>query len=148
MINKRICALYSKGPHYLRMIHCLRENYPDATIVAAVPLDFPFDVINDLVDETLPMPSRHENSGFASPWKSIQQIRSSQCTHLVVMFDSPRLHILGRLSGVANRRCFTVDGRFYPLNHGILPLIKQVVGNAILGRWNYFLAWHGTRKGQ
>ena len=148
MNPKRICALYSKGPHYLRMIHCLRENYPDATIVAAVPLDFPFDVINDLVDETLPMPTPGENKGVAGAWRSMRRIRSSTCTHLVVMFDSPRLHVLGRISGVSNRRCFTVDGRFYPLNLGMTAIAKQVIGCFILGRWNYFLAWQGTRKGQ
>ena len=146
MKGERICALYSRGPHYVRMLRCLRENFPQATLVAAIPASFPFDAIEELVDETLRLTESRKPRSPRGAWSILRHIQQAKCSHLVVMFDSPRLNMLSAFSRIPNPHCFTVDGRFYRLNRGwALPLgtaLRQEIG----GRWNYLQAWWGTSR--
>ena len=40
-MKQRIGAFYSDGPHFQRMLRALREAYPDGTITAIIPPDYP-----------------------------------------------------------------------------------------------------------
>lgn len=143
MNRDRICAYYSAGPHFVRMLRNLREHYPEATLVAAIPPDFPFDVIGGLVDETIRLP---ESRSVRDGWTTVSQLRRAQCGQIIVMFDSPRLNMLARLSGARVRGCFTVDGRFYHLERRIGRIIASEAWCRISGQWHYLQAWWGTRK--
>jgi len=143
---ERICAFYSQGPHYVRLLRCLRENYPNAVLVAAIPATFPFDVIGGLVNETIRLPDGEERGRISQGWQVLRRLRQARCAQIVVMFDSPRLHLLSALSGARQRRCFTVDGRFYRLRAGFTALLADALARPIRGRWNYLMAWWGTRK--
>ena len=70
MSAPRICAFYSRGPHYVRLLRCLRENYPDATLVAAIPTSFPYHAIEGLVDETLRLDDGTKPKRLAQNWTS------------------------------------------------------------------------------
>ncbi|MCF6286753.1 MAG: hypothetical protein L3K26_16395 [Candidatus Hydrogenedentes bacterium] len=146
MTTDRICAFYSSGPHYVRMLRCLRENCPDATLVAAIPASFPFDAIDDLVDETVRLPDRKASRDLRGGYFALRSIRQAQCTQIVVMFDSPRLNLLSALSGTRDRHCFTVDGRFYRLNKKTAVLVASTTLRRLRGQWNFLCAWWGTRK--
>lgn len=146
MNTPRICAFYSTGPHYVRMLRVLRENYPEAVIVAAVPATFPFEVIADLVDETMRLPEGGQRGNLSAAMNVLQQLRRARCSHVVIMFDSPRLNVLTGLSGIPHRRCYTVDGRFYRLTRRVPRLLAQVAQQRLKGAWDYFRAWWGTRK--
>jgi hypothetical protein len=146
MTTDRICAFYSSGPHYVRMLRCLRENCPEATLVAAIPASFPFDAIDGLVDETVRLGDRNETRGLRGSYAALRNIRQAQCTQIVVMFDSPRLNLLSALSGTRDRHCFTVDGRFYRLNKNPLSLLLTALWQRSQGQWNFIRAWWGTRK--
>ncbi len=146
MSEERICAFYSTGPHYVRMLRALREHYPDAVIVAAIPATFPFDVIAELADETVRLPEGGQRGGMRVALNVLKQLRRARCSHVVIMFDSPRLNVLTGLSGIPNRRCYTVDGRFYRLTRRMPDLLGRVVGQRIHGQWDYLRAWWGTRR--
>jgi hypothetical protein len=145
MSPDRICAFYSPGPHYVRMLRALRENYPDATLVAAIPVTFPF-AIEGFVDETLRLPDPDETRGVKGAYAVLQQIRETKSTWLVVMFDSPRLNLLAAMSAAESRRCYTVDGRFYRLERGVAAIVTTAFARRIRGHWAYLAAWWGTRR--
>src|SRR5690606_16419650 len=114
---ERICAFYSRGPHFVRMLKHLREAYPGETLIAAIPASFPFPTIEPLVDETIRLPEPGARSGLRRVWAIVRRLRRARCSHMVVMFDSPRLNLLARFSGAGRRWCFTVDGRLHALAH-------------------------------
>lgn len=146
MKKERICAFYSRGPHFVRMLRCLRENYPHAVLVAAIPSSFPLDVIAGLTDETIRLPNGDETPRSRRDWATLRRIRKARCTQIVVMFDSPRLALLSLLSGAPKRRCFTVDGRFYRIHMNPVTLCWIHLGQRVRGQWHYLRAWWGTRK--
>lgn len=146
MTPERICAFYSQGPQYVRMLRCLRESYPHATLVAAIPADFPFEAIDGLVDETLRLPEAKEKHSLRRSWAALRSIRQAACSHMVVMFDSPRLNLLSALSGARYRHCFSVDGRFYRLDRKPVPLVVDAALRRLQGQWNFLCAWWGTQK--
>lgn len=146
MTEQRICAFYSAGPHYVRMLRALRENYPDAVIVAAIPMTFPFEVIAELADETVRLPEAGKRHGIRTAKDVLRQLRGARCSHVVVMFDSTRLNLLSSVSGIPNRRCYTVDGRFYRLTRRVPQLLWAAARQKVNGQWDYLRAWWGTRR--
>ena len=49
----RICALYSHGPHFLRMLRALRDKYPEGRVDAVMPPGYPMTTdITQSVDDT------------------------------------------------------------------------------------------------
>lgn len=143
---ERICAFYSKGPHFVRMLKRLRAEYPDEIIVAALPADFPFDVIEGLVDETLRIPVAAGGTSTAGSLRVVRELRKTKCSHIVVMFDSPRLNLLARLSGASKRWCFSVDGRLRPLSQSLMRLILAPVWLRLCGQMDYLRARLGTKR--
>ncbi len=146
MTEQRICAFYSTGPHYVRMLRALRENYPDAVIVTAIPTAFPFEVIAELADETVRLPEGAQRRGIRTALHVLKQLRRARCSHVVVMFDSPRLNLLSSMSGIPHRRCYTVDGRFYRLTRRPPQLLWDAARERVRGQWDYLRAWWGTRR--
>ena len=133
---ERICAFYSKGPHFVRMLKHLREAYPGETLIAAIPASFPFTTIEPLVDETIRLPEPVGQPG----------LRRARCSHMVVMFDSPRLNLLARFSGAGCRWCFTVDGRLHALAHALPGLLLSPLARRGRGEWAYVRARLGTAR--
>lgn len=143
---ERICAFYSKGPHFVRMLKRLRAEYPDEIIVAAIPAEFPFAVIEELADETIRFPETTGGASLAESLRILRELRRTRCSHIVVMFDSPRLNLLARLSGAAKRWCFSVDGRLRPLSQPLLRLILAPVWLRLCGQVDYLRAKLGTKR--
>lgn len=143
---ERICALYSKGPHFVRMLQHLREEYPDEVLVAALPETYPFSVIETLADATIRLPDVDDGPLWSRVWRTVRRIRRARCSHIVVMFDSPRLNLLARFCGTGRRWCYTVDGRFYALSRSGPALIVTPAIQRVRGEWAYLRARIGTAR--
>ena len=143
---ERICAFYSKGPHFVRMLKRLRAEYPDEIIVAAIPSTFPFDVIEGLADETFRFPEAADSASTAGSLQVVRELRRTKCSHVVVMFDSPRLNLLARLSGASKRWCYSVDGRLRPLSQPLTRLILAPAWLRLCGQLDYLRAKLGTKR--
>ena len=143
---ERICAFYSKGPHYVRMLKRLRSEYPSEIIVAAIPAGFPYPSIASHVDETIRLPDAGEGSALTRGWTIVRRLRRVRCSHLVVMFDSPRLNLLARWSGSGRSWCFTVDGRLFALDRPLFSLMLQPLLQRFRGELAYRWARLGTAR--
>lgn len=143
---ERICALYSNGPHYVRMLRRIRAVYPSETVIAAIPADFPPGAIADIADEFLRLPPATGLGAMRRAFVTARRLRRARCGHIVVMFDSPRLNLLARLSGAGRAWCFTVDGRFYGLSRSLAHVLLTPIGQRIRGEWDYLRARLGTAR--
>jgi hypothetical protein len=143
---ERICAFYSKGPHFVRMLKRLRAEYPDEIIVAAIPADFPIEVIERLADETIRFPETAGGASLAGSLQIVRELRKTKCSHMVVMFDSPRLNLLARLSGASKRWCYSVDGRLRPLSQPLTRLMLAPAWLRLCGQMDYHRAKLGTKR--
>ena len=137
---ERICAFYSKGPHFVRMMRRLRDEYPGETIVAAIPAGYPFPAIETLADETVRLPEG------AGPWTVLRRLRRARCSHMVVMFDSPRLNLLARMSGCGCRWCYSVDGQLQLLNRSLPGLLIRAALLRVSGELACLRARVGTAR--
>lgn len=145
-VPERICAFYSKGPHYVRMLKRLRAEYPEEIIVAAIPADFPFAAIEGLADETIRFPEAVEGASAGRNLRIVRELRRTRCSHIVVMFDSPRLNLLARMSGATKRWCFSADRRLRPLSQPLPRLIAAPCWLRLCGQMDYLRARMGTAR--
>lgn len=143
---ERICAFYSKGPHFVRMLKRLRAEYPDEILVAAIPHDFPLAVIEGMVNEILRFPKEGPSATLGRNLRIARALRRARCSHIVVMFDSPRLNLLARVSGAAKRWCFSADGRLRPLARPLPQLILSPCWLRVCGQMDYLRARLGTAR--
>jgi hypothetical protein len=134
-----ICALYSRGPHFSRVLNHLRKTAPQARIIALVPATYPDDYLEGLADEVVTLQA---TSGVAGLKEVRRKVKAGGADALVVMFDSPRLRLLARLCPVRQRWCYTIDGRFFPVR---LALFRQVL-QAIVRRIRGYLLYRRIRK--
>ena len=140
---KRICAFYSHGPHYLRLLRYLRENCPDAEITAMAPPDFPDEPLLNCADHVMHtgQPS-YSLRDVRALRQLLRQIRSAHYDLFAIMFDSPKLRLLATLSGVRRRYCYTADGRFFSIHFSIVSLLAQALYRNIRGRITYAYIRH------
>ena len=141
--TERICAFYSHGPHYRRLLRYLRQKHPNAQVTALIPPDYPADHIADDVDavET----TAQTGYGLSNPRGFIvllRQIRRERYDRFVVMFDSPRLRILTALAGARERRCYDVNGRYRILRLGLVHTAASALWRNLHGRaMHAYIGW-------
>jgi ADP-heptose:LPS heptosyltransferase len=137
---RRICALYSHGPHFVRLLRHLRAEYPDTQLVAFVPPDYPAAVIKQWADRVERIPGGKR--GMTAFKEVLRQVRAERCDLLVVMFDSPKLRVLAAASGVRNRYYYAADGRYAPLRKGLLSSLLHGLWRQCVGRVRYAYIRH------
>ena len=133
--NERICAFYSRGPHFLKMLRYLRQHYPKAHLTALVPKGYPSEMLQGKVDDI---------QETAKPQYALQQvqdllalrrqIKQGNYTNFVTMFNTPKLQALARISYIRHRHCFGVDARFSPLRTAPISLLFGTLYNNLRGR--------------
>ncbi len=140
---RRICALYSHGPHYARALQHLRRTYPEAVVTALVPPGFPTEPLEGIAHKRLDMPAEAvSRRGLAALRALAPVLRRGRYDLFVVMFDSFRLRVVASLSGARERRCFTADGRFIPLRLSLLRLLAGMAWRNARGRITYWRIRH------
>ena len=148
--TKRICAYYSHGPHYTRMLKSLRQDAPGAEITAMVPPGYPREALEGLADTIMEV---EKPAGPANAMGVLRRIRAGRYDSLAVMFDSPKLRVLAALSGVPERVCHSIDRRQYPLRRAIIgPLLtalwRNVRGHILYWRIRYIVEHQPVQRGR
>jgi ADP-heptose:LPS heptosyltransferase len=147
--EQHIVAFYSRGPHFARLLRHLRKTHPDARVTAMVPPGFPTDTLADLADAVLVTPAPPHglrNPGALSAL--VRQIRGTQCTRFVVMFDSARLRLVAMASGAPERWCFGPDGSYTIIETAPLRRLFGGVTRRLRGWTTWLRIWivvHTTR---
>lgn len=139
---RTVCAYYSKGPHYLRMLHHLRQTYPQAQLIALVPPGYPVDVLRERCDEV--RTTSRESYGLASPGALaglLGDIRHAQYDVFAVMFHSPKLRIVAALSGAPCRMVYTADNRYFPVSLDFIRGTGDWLLRNLRGRITYARIW-------
>lgn len=139
----RICAFYSRGPHYQRLLKTLRTQYPEATLHAVVPPSFPPEVLQEVANEVRQTETAEWRlSSPGSLLRLLRQLRAERYDLFVTLFDSPKLRVLAALSGARVRQHYTVDGRLLPLRlaplrNGIDAVRRNVRGRILYAYLRY-----------
>ncbi len=138
--SNRICAFYSRGPHFMRLLAFLRERHPRAHITALVPPGYPKELLREHANAIMETAkTRYAARDIAGIRALLRQIRAGRFHEFVVMFDSPRLRLLAALTRAPLRSCFTIDGRYLPLRLSPLRVLASTIYRASRGRLTY--AW-------
>ena len=132
--RERICAYYSHGPHFTRMLKALRAAHPDAEITAMVPPGYPHAPLAGLADAVVEVAKPATVSGALGV---LRRIRAGRYDCLAMMFDSPKLRLLAALSGVPRRVCHSVDRRQFPLKRAIIAPLMGALWRNLRGRILY-----------
>lgn len=138
----RICAYYSHGPHFVRLLRHLRAMYPAAHLTAFTPPGFPPEVLQGHVDRMAYTGRREYSLRQVRPLlRLVQVLRRERFDLFVVMFDSPKLRLLARLSGAKAAMVYTVDGRMMPLQGLALGSLLSAIPRRIRGHVRYAWMW-------
>jgi ADP-heptose:LPS heptosyltransferase len=139
---RTVCAYYSKGPHFLRMLHHLRQTYPQARLIALVPPGYPVDVLAGRCDEV--RKTARESYGLSAPGALaglLGDIRREQYDVFAVMFHSPKLRIVAALSGAPSRMVYTADNRYFPVSLKLVRGAGECLLRNLRGRVTYARIW-------
>ncbi len=142
-----ICAYYSRGPHFRRVLQELRTAYPDARLIALLPPGYPSAVIRDLVDAyEFTQHKQYRGRQIGALYRLRRQIRQHRPDLFVVMFDSPRLRLLGALTGIRERYCISSRGhwrllRVSPHHQAFSSLLSRIAGT-LRYHWVRFQVLH------
>ena len=139
----RVCAFYSQGPHFIRMLERLRIEYPGAALSAVVPPDYPAtDEVLEHADAVLTTERPHLSPRNASAClRLVRQLRAGRYHTFAVMFDSNQLRVLAALSGAPRCLHATMDGRLVPLGRSVAVALAGIVFRGMLGRLVYTGIW-------
>lgn len=126
---------YSRGPHFAKTLHRLREAYPDARITAIVPAGFPVaEQERKWVDEIVVTERAHYSPrDVAASMRLIARLRKARYGLFVVMFPSAQLGILASLCGARRRACAPPQGTLIPMYAGPLRTVAGECARRILG---------------
>lgn len=137
-VPERICAFYSRGPHFLRLLKFLRLQHPGAHITAVVPPAFPAEAALGIANQVIKMQhAQWSLRQHKSLRKLVRVLREGKHDLFVVMFDSPKLRVLAALSGARARYCYTIDGRFVRLPRAVGGQLLGTLARNIKGRLLY-----------
>jgi hypothetical protein len=139
---ERICAYYSRGPHFVRNLKTLRQAHPDAHLTAIVPPDYPVESLGDRADTVeplgLPADGRRDTRAVL---RLARHLRAGRHDLFVVMFDSPKLRLLASLSGARRAECLTIDGRRFPVRFAPVAQFLGGLWRRARGNLTYARVW-------
>ena len=141
--RERICAYYSHGPHFRRVLKQLRDTHPEAKLTAMVPPRYPTDAVAELADQiAVTAKDQYRATDLSGNWALVKQIRSGGYDRFVVMFESPKLGLLSLLAGAKSRNACTIDGRYGPMRLSLLSLLADTIHRRIRGWTTYLYIRH------
>ena len=138
----RICVFLSKGRNFVDVLRGVRSVYPGGSIDAVIPLAYPLsDEERALADRVVETGQAHYGLRDAGPL--LRLVRELQAPHydlFVIMFDSPKLRILARLS---NARACALHrlSNLVPIHPSIPGVLADVIFRNVWGRAAYSALW-------
>lgn len=144
-VPQNICAFYSRGPHYLRMLKFLRTLHPEAKITAVVPPSFPAEAALGIANQVIK--TQHAQWSLRQHRelrRLVHVLREGRYDLFVTMFDSPKLRILATLSGAPLRQCYTIDGRYQPLRLALVRHFAGTLARNVRGRLLYAYLYYNV----
>lgn len=143
----RICAYFSVGRNYLKVLRAIRAEEPNARLCAMVPAGYPVSeaeasVADEIIETQL---ARYSAWNVPACLRLVRQLRAGRYDVFVVMFDSTELQVLSSLAGARRRSYCTMDGRLVPLTAPIPRVLAGAVARTVRGRLAYALLWLAVR---
>jgi hypothetical protein len=144
---KRICAYYSVGPHYRRMLERLRQDHPDAVVAAWIPPGLTLtDTERRMADEIVVTERAHFSpTDVRACARLVRRIRAMRFDVFAVMFDSPQLQTLAALSGAKECVYTTPRGHRVPAPTSVIRVAAVWLGRNLWGRLVYAAVWLAVR---
>ena len=139
----RICAFLSKGRNFVEILKSIRSAYPNAPIDAVIPHAYPLsDEERALVDRVVETEKTHYSPRDVGPlYRLVRQLRAPHYNLFVVMFDSPKLRLLARLSNAKACTLHRLDHRMIPIHPSTPRIVADVVFRNLWGRVVYGYIW-------
>ena len=137
----RICAFYSQGPHFMKLIAALRERYPEGHITAIIPPEYPPELLEGRVDDYILRSPRIGARSLAALLSATRLLRSGDYTIIAIMFPSLRLRLLARASRAREALYATPDGRLHPVRFAPLRELARALTTLLTGRLRYAWIW-------
>jgi len=139
----RICAFLSKGRNFVDVLKDIRSAYPKTPIDAVIPLDYPLsDEERALVDRIVETKKAHYSLRDAGPlFRLVRQLRAEHYNLFVIMFDSPKLRLLARLSNAKACTFHRLDHRMLPIYPSIPRIVADMAFRNVWGRVAYAYIW-------
>ncbi|MGC8738270.1 MAG: hypothetical protein ACP5UA_06430 [Candidatus Hydrogenedens sp.] len=127
----KVGLFYSYGPHFLKAIHFLVEQFPEDNIILFIPEDFPSYYFEKLPVSIVPLPWSGQHipllKGIKIFLNIIKIIRSQRLDQFTVLFESPRQIMLCKLSGAKHSFVYSIHKEFKPISQGFFQSLTRIL---------------------
>lgn len=139
----RIAVFLSKGRNYGEVLRDVRHNYPQARIDAVIPKAYPLSeeeqTLADAILET--EQAQYSPRAIRPLCRLIRRLRAPHYDLFVILFDSPKLRLLARLSRARNCACHQPSRRLAPMQPRITSIFADILFRNVRGRLVYGMIW-------
>lgn len=140
---RRIGVYFSQGHHFVSTLRRLREDNSSAVITAIVPLGYPFSQeIEPLIDDVVETErARYSIRDLGGCLRLVRLLRAGRYDLFVVLFDTPRLRILSKLSRSTRCACCHPDGHIIAIRSSILGTLAAEDARCTTGAIAFMGVW-------
>jgi len=145
----KVGIFYSYGHQFVDAVNYIYEQYPNDEILLFLPKGYPteyFKNFEKIKIHFLSWDGTHLN--FIKALREIPPIlkvlRKNRLDLLVILFDSPRLIILSKLSKASRVYIFNIFSEYKPLEKKFLPTLIISIWKIIKGYLIYYLIYCHT----
>lgn len=147
----KIGVFYSYGPHLLDAIKYIYNYYPDEEIIVFLPENYPVEKhlvnIEKVNIQFLPWDGSHltmNNVLFTLP-KIIRMLRKNKLDILVILFESPRLIFLSKMTKAKKVYVFNVFSEYKALEKRLLSTLFESIKRIMKGYCSYLHIYFYTK---
>lgn len=143
----RICAFYSPGHDFARVLERLHRAHPEAHVTAVVPAGYTVaGPLRDWADAVVETELERYTLGHPRALaRLVSTIRRGRYDLFAVMFASPKLRVLAALSGAERNVWCTPDGSHVPLGASVAGALAGELARVLRGRLTYMGLWCAIR---
>ncbi len=147
----KIGIFYSYGPHLKDAIKYIYNSYPNEEIIVFLPENYPVEKhlvnIGKVNIQFLPWDGSHltmNNVLFTLP-KIIRMLRKNELHILVILFESPRLIFLSKMTKAKEVYVFNVFSEYKPLQKKLLSTLFESTRRIMKGYCLYLYIYFYTK---
>ena len=138
-----IAIFLSKGRSFVDVLRDVRHAYPGAHIDAIIPPAYPLSEEEQaLANQVIETEQAHYSPRDTRALRRlIRQLRASHYDLFVILFDSPKLRLIARLSNAKTCVFHRLDHRLLTIRPTIPGIVADVVFRNVWGRVVYGALW-------